>query len=86
VESLLREGAATLWAAFGDEDWCRVKDIGVRSWLGQEYWRLRGEGVEVSRAQGYRILQDALRNYARWVDQADGIEVRLSENELGSLG
>ena len=26
----------------------------------------------------------ALRNYARWVDQADGVEVWLPENQLGN--
>lgn len=57
-----------------------MKDINVRSWLGQEYWRLRGDGVEVSREQSYCILQEAPKNYARWVDQADGVEVRLPEN------
>jgi hypothetical protein len=29
-------------------------------------------------------VQGALRNYARWVDQADGIEVWLPENQLGN--
>ena len=74
-----------LWAGFGKATWCRVKDINVRSWLGQEYWRLRGDGVEVSREQSYSILQAALRNYARWVDQADGVEVWLPENHVGNL-
>jgi len=73
-----------LWAGFGMATWCRVKDINVRSWLGQEYWRLRGDAVEVSREQSYGILQEALRNYVRWVDQADGIEVWLPENHLGN--
>jgi len=31
------------------------------------------------------ILQDALRNNARWVAQADGVEVWLPENHLGNL-
>lgn len=66
-----------LWAAFGDARWCRVKDIIVSSWLGTEYWRLRGDGVQVSREQSYGILQDALRNFARWVESTQGIEVWL---------
>jgi len=67
-QSLIRRKGKRLWAAFGDEHRCRVKDIGVRSWLGQEYWRLRGGRVEVSRAQGYRILHDALRNqHGGWI-------------------
>jgi hypothetical protein len=52
-----------------------VKDIHVRSWLGEEYWRVRGDALEVSREQSYGIFQEALVNYARWVSQADGIEV-----------
>lgn len=80
-----------LWAAFGDARWCRVKDIIVSSWLGTEYWRLRGDAVEVSCEQSYGILQDALRNFARWVDQAEGVEVWLpaavpvlSESAMGA--
>lgn len=64
-----------LWAGFGNATRCRVKDIIVSSWLGAEYRRLRGDIIGVSRGQSYSILQEALRNYARWVDQADGIEV-----------
>ena len=60
--------------------WCRVKDIYVRSWLGQEYRRLRWDAVELSREQSYGIFQDALRNYARWVEGAAGVEVWLPEN------
>ena len=52
-------------------------------WLGQEYWRLRGDGVEVSRSESYGVLQEALRNRAQWVDQGDGIEVWLRENHWG---
>lgn len=37
-----------LWAGFGKVTWCRVKDIEVRSWLGDEYRRLRGDAVELS--------------------------------------
>jgi hypothetical protein len=73
-----------LWAGFGKATWCRVKDIIVSSWLGTEYWRLRGDGVEVNRAQSYRILQEALRNYAQWVDQADGAELWSPENQVGN--
>jgi hypothetical protein len=54
-------------------------------WLGQEYWRLRGDGVEMNRKESYGILQAALRNYARWVDQADGVEVWLPANQVGNL-
>jgi hypothetical protein len=68
-----------LWAAFGDVRWCRVKDIVVSSWLGAEYWRLRGDAIEVSREESYGILQEALRNYARWVERAHGIEIWLPE-------
>ena len=64
-----------LWAGFGEATWCRVKDINVRSWLGEEYWRLRGDAVGITKGQSYGILQDALRNYARWVSLARGIEV-----------
>jgi hypothetical protein len=39
----------------------------------------------VSREQSHRILKDALGNYARWVAQADGVEVWLPENQLGNL-
>ena len=53
----------------------RVKDIIVKSWLGEEYWRLRGDDMGLTREQSYGILQDALRNFARWVDNAQGIEV-----------
>ena len=63
-----------LWATFGDARWTRVKDIVVRSWLGDEYRRLRRGDVGLSREQSYGILQDALRNFARWVDNAHGIE------------
>jgi hypothetical protein len=49
----------------------------VRSWLGEEYWRVRGDALEVSREQSYGIFQEALVNYARWVNQVDGIEVWL---------
>ena len=64
-----------LWAAFGDATWTRVKDIIVRSWLGAEYWRLRGDDMELTRAQSYGILQKALMNFVWWVDHAAGIEV-----------
>ena len=64
-----------LWAAFGDATWTRVNDIIVRSWLGEEYWRLRGDDEGLTRAQSYGILQEALQNFARWVDHAVGIEV-----------
>jgi hypothetical protein len=66
-----------LWAGFGNATWCRVKDIQVRSWLGDEYRRLRRDAVELNREQSYGRLQEAQRNYGRWVDQADGIEVWL---------
>jgi len=64
-----------LWAALGDATWTRVKDIIVKSWLGEEYWRLRGHDMELSREQSYGILQDALRNYACWIDNAQGVEI-----------
>lgn len=64
-----------LWAAFGDVPWTRVKDIRVQSWLGTEYRRLRGHDQGLSRCQSYGILQEAMINYARWLDQAIGIEV-----------
>jgi hypothetical protein len=74
-----------LWAGFGDATWCRVKDINVRSWLGDEYRRLRGDDAAITRKQSCAILQNALRNYARWVDQADGVEVWQPVNHLGNL-
>jgi hypothetical protein len=74
-----------LWAGFGNAAWCRVKDINVRSWLGDEYWRLRRDAAVITRKEGYAILQKALRNYAGWVAQADGVEVWLPENQLGNL-
>src|SRR5258706_393548 len=64
-----------LWAAFGNVPWTRVKDIQVQSWLGTEYRRLRGHDEGLSRGQSYGILQDAMLNYARWVERASGIEV-----------
>jgi hypothetical protein len=64
-----------LWAGFGNATWCRVKDINVRSWLGDEYRRLRGESGTITRGQSYELLQDALRSYALWVDGAQGLEV-----------
>jgi len=64
-----------LWATFGDAIWTRVKDIVVRSWLGDEYRRLRRGDVGLTREQSYGILQDALRNFARWVDNARGIKI-----------
>jgi hypothetical protein len=52
--------------------------------LGQEYWRLRGDGVEVSREQSYAILQEASRNYARWVARADGgNRIQCTDNRSG---
>src|SRR5258706_1616133 len=48
--------------------------IVVSSWLGTEYWRLRGDAVELSREQSYSILQDALRNYMLLVDNAQCIQ------------
>jgi len=68
-----------LWAGFGNAPWSRVKDINVRSWLGEEYRRIRGNVVGISREQSYSILQDALRNHTRWVDRADGVEVWVPE-------
>jgi hypothetical protein len=38
-----------LWASFGDATWCRVKDITVRSWLGDEYRRIRGDAPAITR-------------------------------------
>lgn len=49
--------------------------ITVRSWLGEEYWRLRGDAMDITREQSYGILQDALKNYVRWVSLALGTEV-----------
>jgi hypothetical protein len=48
---------------------------GATRLAGREYRWLFDDGVEVSREQSCRILQDALRNYARWVDQANGVEI-----------
>jgi hypothetical protein len=46
-----------LWAGFGEATWCRVKDIKVRSWLGDEYRRLLGDGgARIGRKEGYAIL------------------------------
>ena len=42
-----------------------------------EHWRLCGDAVEISREQSYGILQEALANYARWVNQAHGIDIWL---------
>lgn len=64
-----------LWACFGDFHWGRVKDIAVRSWLGDEYRRLRGGAEDITRRKSYSILQNATRNFIRWVEQARGIEV-----------
>ena len=50
-----------LWAGFGKGTGCRVKDIEVQSWLGDEYCRLRGKSGKITRVQCYRLLQDALR-------------------------
>jgi hypothetical protein len=74
-----------LWAGFGNATWCRVKDINVRSWLGEEYRRIRGGAVGITRSQSYQILQEALRKYARWVDQAVGVEWWLPEKGVGNL-
>jgi len=74
-----------LWAGFGSGMWCRVKDIRVRSWLGDEFRRLRGDAVPITKKESYAILQEALRKYARWVDEADGVEVWLAANPLGNL-
>jgi hypothetical protein len=64
-----------LWATFGDATWCRVKDIQARTWLGDEYRRLRAGAVGITRKQSYAILQQALRNFAVWVDSASGVTV-----------
>jgi len=64
-----------LWACFGDFKWGRVKDIFVRSWLGDEYRRIRNGAEGITREQSYGILQDALRNFVRWTDRVKGIEV-----------
>jgi hypothetical protein len=64
-----------LWACFGPVPWSRVKDIQVRSWLGSEYWRLRGDAMEVTREQSYGFLQEAQLNYTRWIQRVCGIEV-----------
>jgi len=74
-----------VWAGFGSARWCRVKDVNVRSWLGDEYRRLRGDGAAITRKESYAILQEALRNYARWVNRAAGVEVWLPESHLGNL-
>ena len=70
---------------FGNATWYRVKDINVRSWLGNEYRRIRAGAAGISRRKSYGILQQALRNYALWVDGADGVEIWLPENHLGNL-
>jgi hypothetical protein len=65
-----------LWAAFGEIRWCRVKDIEVKSWLGEEYRRLRGvSGRKLSKRDSYAVLLHALRNYCLWVTFADGLVV-----------
>jgi hypothetical protein len=74
-----------LWAGFGNGVWCRVKDIDVRSWLGDEYRRIRAGAKGISRRKSYCILQQAMRHYAMWVDGADGVEVWSPENHLGNL-
>ena len=63
-----------LWSGFGNASWCRVKDISVQSWLGNEYHRIRAGATGISRRQSDGILQEALRNYAQWVDSASGVE------------
>jgi hypothetical protein len=73
-----------LWAGFGNATWCRVKDINVRSWLGDEYRRIRAGAVGICRRKSYGILQEALRNYAVWVDRVYGIEVWLPQNNTGN--
>ena len=57
----------------------------MRSWLGEEYHRLRGDAGAITRKESYAILQEALRHYARWVDGADGVETWLPEKHLGNL-
>jgi bisphosphoglycerate-independent phosphoglycerate mutase (AlkP superfamily) len=41
--------------------------------------------LRASKSAGARIRQEVLRNYARWVDEAAGVEVWLPENQLGNL-
>jgi hypothetical protein len=74
-----------LWAGFGSTTWCRVKDINVRSWLGDEYRRIRAGAVGISRRKSYGILQQALRNYALWVDGAYGVEIWELDGGVGNL-
>jgi hypothetical protein len=64
-----------LWAGFGDAPWSRVKDILVRSWLGAEYWRIRGSDDGLTRGQSYGILKEAEANFHRWLQRIHGIEV-----------
>lgn len=70
--------------------WCQVKDIRGRTWLGDEYQRFRAGAVGITREQLYGILQDALRNYAVWVDSASGVTLwspgPLSERDMGRQG
>ena len=73
-----------LWAGFGNATWCRVKDINVRSWLGDEYRRLCGGVAGITRKESYSILQEALRNYARWVNGTNGVELWFPERESGN--
>src|SRR5580700_4940013 len=44
-----------LWAGFGNATWCRVEEITVRSWLGDEYRRLREGAGTITRKQSYSI-------------------------------
>jgi hypothetical protein len=65
-----------LWAAFGEVRWGRVKDIQVKSWLGEEYRRLRGaSGRKLTKRDSYAVLLHAQRNYYLWVTFANGVEV-----------
>lgn len=64
-----------LWAGFGSGTWCRVKDINVRSWLGDEYRRLRKDVQNITRKQSYGLLQQALQNYAAWVNGVSGLSI-----------
>src|ERR1039457_595884 len=73
--SLAGERENVYGPALGARSSVESTDIIVRSWLGDEYRRIRVGAVGISKRKRYGSLQQALRTYALWVDGADGIEV-----------
>ena len=56
------------------------------SGVGDEYRRLRRGDVGLTREQSYGILQDSLRNFPRWVDNARGIKIWMARFTSGNGG